>query len=174
MTIFFRLCAAIMMPAVLLVGAHAEELEETSIFQNLEGVWVSDNDAFGSPAASTMRWSSDLNGRFFRIEYEVEVRRSPGDGWTFEGVGYYRAPEPEAETVNGYWADNSGRSPPRSKLSYRKMRSLPIGVLRAAKQGRTKYERTEDGEIRVTDWIKTDDGWRQFNQNVFRRVVLED
>jgi hypothetical protein len=37
--------------------------------------------------------------------------------------------------------------------------------------GRSRYELTEDGAIQVTDWILTDEGWQQFNDNRFERVA---
>ena len=38
------------------------------------------------------------------------------------------------------------------------------------KQGRTRYELLDADRIEVTDWIKTPEGWRQFNQAIFARV----
>ena len=113
-----------------------------------------------------MRWAPALNGKFFRLDYSVAVTREDGAAFTFEGVAHYQLGE--GAELSAYWADNSGDLHPIRAERDGDALIAHWGV-EGAKQGRTRYELLPSGEIEVTDWIRTGDEWRQFNQNRFAR-----
>lgn len=159
---------------ILLVAAAgfpaAAEKAEPSIFDQLAGAWISDGPAFGAPAASRMQWQSSLDGKFTRLDYKIEMRSPEGTLSTFEGVAFYRAAG--EHSIDAFWADNSGDLHPISAEHEGDALIAHWGV-EGGKQGRTRYELSSVDEITVTDWIKTDEGWRQFNHNVFKRVSAD-
>lgn len=153
--------------ALICIGStHAASAEEESpIFERFLGEWRSDGQAFGAPADTVMVWTRTLGGRFYRIDYHIEMRRD-GQTSVFEGVGHYRADRDGA--ADGYWADNSGDLHPiRAETEGAALVSY-WGV-EGEKYGRTRYELAPSGEMQVTDWIMSSDGWRQFNKNTFER-----
>ncbi len=145
--------------------------ESTSaLLAQFKGEWRSDGSAFGGAAESEMIWAPALNGKFFRLDYRVAVTRDDGAAFTFEGVAHYRLANDE--TLTAYWADNSGDLHPiRAEREGDAL--LSHWGVEGGKQGRTRYALLPTGEIEVTDWIKTTDGWRQFNQNQFTKQAPE-
>ena len=135
------------------------------LLEQFTGEWRAEGAAFGAPAKSHMAWSPALSGKHFRIEYRIEMFRDAGTSM-FEGVGYYQLAE--GEGLSGFWADNSGDLHPIRAEREGDALVSHWGV-EDAKQGRTRYELLSSGEIEVTDWIRTDEGWRQFNNAVFRK-----
>ena len=148
-------------------GVGAEETEPT-IFDLLAGEWVSDGDAFGRPASTTMRWAPSLGGKFIQLNYKIVMQVGEDATSSFEGVAYYR--NSNGDQFKAFWADNAGDLHPIT--AERDGSALVAHWGReGGKQGRTRYELTDAGDITVTDWIKTDDGWRQFNHNTFARAA---
>lgn len=145
----------------------ARSADASVLLQQLEGRWTSDGPAFGGAAHSVMSWAPALNGKFFRLDYSVAVTREDGVSFTFEGVAHYQLGE--GETLSAYWADNSGDLHPIRAERQGDALIAHWGV-EGAKQGRTRYELLPSGEVEVTDWIRTGDEWRQFNQNRFLRA----
>ncbi|WP_428407163.1 hypothetical protein [Hyphococcus sp.] len=140
----------------------------SALLAQLEGEWRSDGPAFGGAAESAMVWAQALKDKFYRLDYRVAVTREDGASFTFEGVAHYQLGE--GETLSAYWADNSGDLHPiRAERDGDAL--VALWGVEGAKQGRTRYQLLPSGEIEVTDWIKTKDGWRQFNQNRFMRIV---
>lgn len=143
-------------PAASDLRAHVEKMV---------GGWTSDGDAFGGPAQSSMRWSMDLDGRFARLDYAIHPHDAPRP---FRGVGYYELADDGA--TRGFWADNAGALHPiRAELEGDAL-IAHWGDADSGEQGRSRYELTPGGDIQVTDWVKTPEGWRQFNQNTFSRA----
>ncbi|GJL91154.1 hypothetical protein [Hyphococcus sp.] len=156
---------------ILLFSLQAARAEGPSgLLAQFEGHWMSEGPAFGGAAKSEMIWTPALNGKFFRLEYRVAVTRDDGAAFTFEGIAHYRLANDEPLTA--YWADNSGDLHPIRAEREGDALVAHWGV-EGAKQGRTRYELLPAGEIEVTDWIKTADGWRQFNQNQFAKQAPE-
>jgi hypothetical protein len=145
------------------VAAAAEP--PAALLEQFAGAWVSEGVAFGAPARSQMVWAPALDGRFQRIEYRIEMSRESGPS-TFEGVGYYQLGN--GETLNAFWSDNSGDLHPIRAGREGNALISHWGV-EGGKQGRTRYELLLSGDLQVTDWIKTSEGWRQFNQSTFER-----
>lgn len=148
--------------------AHGEEVE--ALLQQFEGRWTSGGPAFGGAADSSMTWAPALNGKFFQLDYSVAVTREDGAAFTFEGVAHYRLGSGAA--LQAYWADNSGDLHPIRAEREGDALIAHWGV-EGAKQGRTRYELLQSGEVEVTDWIRTKDGWRQFNRNRFMKETAE-
>lgn len=142
-----------------------------------EGEWISSGPAFGVPAQSTMRWSSALDGRFSRLDYRIEMHTGEDPKTReettaiFEGVAYYQFKG--AYKLRAFWADNSGDLHPITADWEGDALISDWGVA-GKKQGRTRYELIRYDEMEVTDWIKTGEGWRQFNHNVFKLQPKED
>lgn len=156
---------------ILVVGAFpvaAGENTARSIFDLIAGDWRSDGPAFGAPASSRMNWTPALDGKYFHLDYKIEMQTSEGAKSVFHGVAYYR--DTGDDIVNAFWADNSGDLHPISAERDGNALIAHWGVV-GGKQGRTRYELSTSDEIAVTDWIKTADGWRQFNHNVFVRAL---
>ncbi|WDI32664.1 hypothetical protein PUV54_05570 [Hyphococcus flavus] len=163
----FRILFAICAFWSLALSAAAEE-NTVSLLKQLEGVWVSDGDAFGGPAKTTMQWSKALDGKFMRLEYKIDMRPGTQNASVFAGTAYYqRSPD---DPVRAFWADTQGSLHPIAATREDNALIAHWGREDAGEQGRSRYELLSSGEVRVTDWVKTDDGWRQFNQNTFIRV----
>ncbi len=141
------------------------------IVEQLAGEWVSDGDAFGVPAKTTMRWGRTLGGKFFRLDYQIEMQSDAGEPSVFAGVAYYR--HAGNDTYAAYWADTGGELHPIKAERAGKALIAHWGT-EGKKQGRTRYQIHPDGTVEVTDWIKTDEGWHQFNQNLFRAAASSE
>ena len=148
-------------------GSAAAEKTEPSIFDLLAGEWISDGDAFGRPASTTMHWAPSLGGKFVQLDYKIVMQVGDDATSNFEGVAYYR--DLEGDQFKAFWADNAGDLHPITAERDGSALIAHWGV-EGGKQGRTRYELTASGDIAVTDWIKTDEGWRQFNHNIFVRA----
>ena len=161
----------ILIAFVVVIGSSVSAQSQSSapIIEQLSGTWVSGGDAFGVPARTTMRWEETLGGKFFRLDYRIEMQREGGAPSVFEGVAYYRHAGNEAYTA--YWADNGGELHPIKGEREGNALIAHWGA-EGAKQGRTRYQLLPNGAVEVTDWIKTAEGWRQFNKNSFVRNSL--
>lgn len=155
-----------MFATLMLVVMPPAFAEEASIVETFIGDWVSEGDAFGGPASSTMVWSSALEGAFTRLDYRIEMNPEAPNPSVFAGVAYYKKVDEGA--YKAYWADSNGDLHPVIAVHDDDALLVDWGVA-GAKQGRTRYELVADDKMRVTDWLLTDDGWRQFNQNDFMR-----
>lgn len=131
------------------------------------GHWQSDGDAFNAPARSTMRWTATMKDKQVRLDYRIEIQPDTEQSSVFEGVAYYR--DTGQSSLRAFWADNSGDLHPIVASFDGEALTAHWGVA-GAKQGRTRYRLTGEDEIQVTDWVLTDDGWRQFNDNRFVRI----
>jgi len=167
---FFAIIAAILVSAM--APAVAEETGKPSILERLLGQWTSDGNAFGGPAKSVMVWEQTLGGAYVRLTYKIDMAREAGETSTFEGVAYYRVGQ-EGEDILAFWADNTGDLHPIKATRDGDALVAHWGAP-GAKQGRTRYEILPKDEVAVTDWIKTAEGWRKFNQNTFARVAAVD
>lgn len=161
--IFILVSAALSMAA----SAFAEE---TPIVENFIGTWISDGDAFGAPAQTTMVWANALGGAFTHLDYRIEMRPASKSPSVFAGKAYYKRDGEGA--YRAFWADSSGFLHPIVAVREGAALSVDWGVA-GAKQGRTRYELTGEDEMQVTDWVLTDQGWREFNSNVFSRQSAE-
>ncbi len=159
--------AALTILTLLAAPAEAGKDAERSIFELFHGKWQSNGPAFGAPAQSRMAWAPTLDGKYFRLDYRIEMQASEGPVSVFQGVAYYR--DTGDDVVNAFWADNSGDLHPIAAERDHNALIAHWGV-EGAKQGRTRYELLSTGEFEVTDWIKTADGWRRFNHTIFVRA----
>ena len=167
----FKIVVLAIITALIATPVLAGDERTQSIFERLTGVWTSDGEAFGAPAASTMNWAPTLGGKFVRLDYHIEMQRGDGEVSVFEGAAYYNRADGYA--IQGFWADSFGDLHPIAALAEESALVANWGV-DGGKQGRTRYELLDSGEVQVTDWIKTPEGWRQFNQNTFTRAIASD
>ena len=114
-----------------------------------------------------MTWSPALNGRFVRLDYRIEMRPAPDQMSLFQGIAYYKAEG--GDKLDAFWADNFGELHPIS-AEHDESALVALWGVEGSKQGRTRYELIAPDKIEVTDWIKTPEGWRQFNHTVFTRL----
>jgi len=147
--------------------AQGEESGPHGLLEAFEGEWRSSDPAFGDPAQTEMQWSPTLDGKFMRLDYRIDMRPDTENPASFEGVAFYRLES--KDELRAFWADNSGDLHPIRAERRDDGLHVEWGV-DGAKQGRTLYELAAPDELQVTDWIKTEDGWRQFNHNVFTRA----
>ena len=137
--------------ALICISVPAAADDAQALLPRLLGDWQAQGEAFGRPAHSFMTWTSHLDGRFMRLDYRIEMAR-------------------DADTrFDAFWADSSGDLHPIAATRDGDALVAHWGM-DGHKQGRTRYELLDADRIEVTDWIKTADGWRQFNQAVFARV----
>ena len=143
----------------------------TKRFSVFDGEWISSDGAFGVPAQSTMKWSAALDGKFSHLNYRIEMQTGDAATTLFEGFAYYQLTEPNQ--LRAFWADNSGDLHPIT-AEWDGDALLSNWGVDGKKQGRTRYELISSDEMAVTDWIKTEEGWRQFNHGVFQRQPIEN
>jgi len=131
------------------------------------GEWQSSDDAFGQAAISRLHWQEVLAGKFVRLDYTISATQNAAQNPMFSGVAYYR------ETPNGeleaFWADSGGDLLPIEASRVDRLLIANWGVA-GGKQGKTHYQLNDDGGLLVTDWIKKDDQWQQFNKGKYARV----
>lgn len=159
----------LMTPAALVTvpAAAAEEqfpaADQIQLMEKFSGTWKAEGTSFGLPSKSTMTWTSDLAGKFYRVKYRIDMDRD-GKTQTFLGHGYYRKGKSD-----GFWADTGGDLHPMV-TSYSENILKTIWGTAGHKQGRSHYELRNDGTIEVTDWILGESGWREFNRTLFQRA----
>ena len=152
----------------LLLSFCNQSLAESDLFHNMLGTWYSDQPVFGSPARTELRLQPALGDQFIRLEYRIEQTPEESDPSHFEGIAFYK--RSISEGVVGYWADTSGfLHPIRVTLESNRVTSTWGNA--DGKLGRTEYRLLENGRLQTTDWIKSGDGWQQFNRNEYSRVA---
>lgn len=147
-------------------GASPAAPENDAIFQSFVGHWVSNEPAFGLAAETTMVWAPTLGGKFYRIDYRIEMHTPSGEISVFEGIGFY--PAGQGKTLRAFWADNTGDLHPVSAERDGKVLTVIWGRPET-ELGRTRYELKSPDQMKVTDWVLTPDGWHQFNQKNLTR-----
>lgn len=158
-----------MVLAMVLFINPAAAQNEQSIFEKFAGTWLATGNSFGEQAKSSMIWSETLDGKYYRIDYQITVNDSGANSFT--GIGHYRLSD--GTNFDGYWADNSGDLHPLAAQA-KTDRLTSIWGKAGAKQGRTEYLLLPDGHIQVTDWLLTKTGWREFNKAIFRKQTTGD
>ena len=153
--------------ALICISVPAAAGDAQALLVRLLGDWQAQGEAFGRPAHSFMTWTSHLDGRFMRLDYRIEMARDTDTRSEFQGVAYYDTDS--TGPFDAFWADSSGDLHPIAATRDGDALVAHWG-LDGHKQGRTRYELLDADRIEVTDWIKTPEGWRQFNQAVFARV----
>jgi len=142
--------------------AHAND--QQNMFDRVEGVWTASGNSFGPDVKSEMIWSKTLDGQFYKIDYRIII--DPATDKTFTGIGHYL--DTDSNTTAGYWADNSGDLHPLS-VTIDQTAIISIWGVAGGKLGRTEYRLVDDGQMLVTDWLLTKEGWREFNKASFVR-----
>jgi len=142
---------------------NASTAQQTQLMKKFAGSWAAVGTSFGLPSRSKMKWTTDLAGKFYRVEYRIDMDRD-GKTQTFLGHGYYRK-----DATDGFWADTGGDLHPMA-TSYSDNMLKTIWGKAGQKQGRSHYEMRDDGTIEVKDWILSESGWREFNRTLFRRA----
>lgn len=155
-----------MLAALALVIIKPALAQDAPITETFIGTWVSEGDAFGAPAHSRMVWSSALEGAFTRLEYRIEMNPEAARPSVFAGAAYYKRDGDGG--YRAFWADSNGDLHPIIAVREGGALQANWGVA-GAKQGRTRYELIAEDKMRVTDWLLTDEGWREFNQNDYTR-----
>lgn len=151
----------------ILLSTLVAQAQSDSLLPKFIGAWQSDGMAFGAQANSTMTWAPSLDGQFVRLDYKIEMQRAGDETQVFQGVAYYKVAD--GNMYRAFWADNTGDLHPITAEREGDALVSHWGVT-GGKQGRTRYELLAPDRMEVTDWLKTGDGWRKFNQNVFSRL----
>ncbi|MBV7255172.1 hypothetical protein KCG44_00080 [Pacificimonas sp. WHA3] len=130
----------------------------------LTGDWHSDCDAWGTPAKCTLRWMPGLHETQMNLEYDV--RAADGGARLFMGQGVYRMGD---DDLSGYWIDTNGSLHPLHAVWQDRTLITHWGEAQT-ERGRSEYRMGEDGTLIVTDWVLTEDGWREFMRVQYRRA----
>ena len=131
------------------------------------GDWESNGITFGQAAHSILRWHPALNGKFMHVEYEIKSADNLDAQPIFKGLGFYQMSG--KTSLKAFWADSSGDLHPiTARIKGRTLVST-WGVA-GGKLGRTHYKLNRAGQMEVTDWLLHEDGWKQFNHNIFSRI----
>ena len=166
MTVFMRFFTALILMCLMAIPSVAEDMEN-SLFIKLLGQWHSEGVAFGQDAISRMTWALALDGRFYRLDYAIEMNPGTDKASTFTGTALYK--QQDVNTYKAFWADNSGDLHPITATIDGNVLTSIWGV-KGEKLGRTSYDMLSSDQVQITDWIFRDEEWQQFNQAVFNRV----
>jgi len=147
---------------------------EPTLLSTFVGSWQAEGEAFGAPSTSEMVWSDTaLSGKFFRLEYRINRPSSSGLQTIFSGLAFYQKPtsaNTPAQTIKAFWADTNGSLHPVIATIDEHALIAEWGTPKT-EQGRTRYQLIERDVLDVTDWVKKQGDWRQFNHTVFRRAA---
>jgi hypothetical protein len=120
-----------------------------------------------------MTWTHTLDGEFAELSYRIDMRPSPEKTSVFEGKAFYQLTSSGSDTspqeIRAFWADTNGSLNP-IKATRDGNTLISYWGEPHTEEGRTAYELLSATERQITDWVKTPDGWRQFNQNRFVRA----
>lgn len=160
--------------ALALLAVPPVEADDKTVLSALIGTWQATGEAFGAPSTSKMQWTDgELSGKFLRLDYLINRTTPNGPAPIFSGVAYYQMPassSPREQDVHAFWADTNGNLHPILATMEENTLIANWGTPKT-EQGRTRYEITGQDTVDVTDWVKTPDGWRQFNHTVFTRTA---
>ena len=155
-------------PAFALAEKGAKESANApavTLLDRVSGQWVAEGNSFGPKTISELDWAEELGGKFYRINYRIQAAEK--GRIIFVGVGHYRATKTDA--TSGYWADSGGELHPLS-VRFVDNRIVTKWGSTGGKIGRTHYAlEADDTFLRVTDWLLTPEGWKQFNTALFTR-----
>lgn len=162
--------------ALTLLIIPAVAADDETILTAFIGSWQAEGEAFGAPSTSKMQWAnSELSGKFLKLDYQINRTTPNGPQGIFSGIAYYQKPSspvPANHEIRAFWADTNGSLHPVLATIDGQALIAEWGTP-DTEQGRTRYQMTERDTIQVTDWVKTPDGWRQFNHAVFHRTVTK-
>lgn len=152
--------------AVLISSAAAAD--PTSLLSSFVGRWQAEGEAFGAPSSSTMVWTDTaMGGKFFQLDYQINRTTDEGLLPIFAGRAHYR--KSTDQQLQAFWIDTNGNLHPVSAIIEGSALVAHWGTV-ATEQGRTHYQLNEQDILEVTDWVKSSDGWRQFNHTLFTRT----
>lgn len=143
---------------------------DPGLLADFEGEWHSTGNAFGQPAESRMSWSPVMDGCFWQITYAIETNPGTEEAGTFRGHGIHHH---EGGNISGQWIDNWGAMH-ELRGSTTDAELIVYWGQPDDQLGRSRYALTDDGAIQVTDWILTEGGWQQFNDNRFERMMASE
>jgi len=153
----YRYCAALTVSMLLAAPAYGLDKHD------LLGQWEASCEFFGSPANCAQTWRPGLHDDLLVMEYRV---LAPDDGrQVFAGNLFLKQLD---DHLGGYWVDSIGSMHDVHALWNESALESHWGSP-ATEQGRSRYRLSERGELQVTDWVLTDDGWREFLSAVYRR-----
>lgn len=159
--------------AITILMAPAIAAEDEAIFSTFVGKWQAKGAAFGAPSTSDMQWiDSELGGRFLRLDYQINRVTPKGPQPIFVGIAYYQKPTATKslnQEIKAFWADTNGNLHPVS-ASVEGNALIALWGTPTTEQGRTRYQIIDQNTVEVTDWVKTPEGWQQFNQTAFSRT----
>ncbi|WP_262694386.1 hypothetical protein [Kordiimonas aquimaris] len=159
---------AVLLTAVLLVtAAFPSTATDDPPLASFMGDWQSNGDAFGRPAVSTIKFAPAFGGKLVHLQYNINIITNGTPTPAFSGVAYYK--QLTDDRYQAFWADIEGSIHPiASTLEGQALTS--IWGTEETRLGRTRYEILSDGTMRITDWARVDDEWKQFNDNVYKRL----
>lgn len=160
-----RTAAVFAAVALSLAAGASAETYEPPILERFEGHWSAEGEAFRQPARSTMRWSREMGGKWWRLDYRIDFKAEGAPD--FEGVAYYKVVGPGRYVAT--WVDSTGDLHPIEASDDGTALTSLWGVP-GQKYGKSEYRFTAEG-VEVADWIQRDGAWREFNRTRFVRAA---
>ncbi|MCG8433320.1 MAG: DUF1579 domain-containing protein [Gammaproteobacteria bacterium] len=154
---------AILIWCVLAAGASWTHAADRSFLDLLSGNWQGDGELLGQEAAATLRFERILGGNFLRQEYRNDRHQAEGK-ISFSAVAIYKVNKDGS--LIGHWYDSRGVVLPLSGKTSANRLEVEWGTLEI-EQGRTVYEISEDGELRVTDYVLREGAYQQFGLHYY-------
>ena len=150
--------------------AGADTAEDHS-FERLLGDWHAETEERGTVYIRHLSLRPALNNRFVELDYAISVKTEEGVTSVFSGAAYYK--NSKTENLEAFWADSNG--------DLMTINAEWVGsALKAewsnaeGRRGKTEYAPTEEGGLKVTDWVYREDNWQQFSKVTLARLGREE
>ena len=124
----------------------------------LVGEWRGTGTMFGNPSEATLSVRPVLGGRFLELSYRAGAFEGRAL-YSFVSGGRWRA----------QWFDNRGMTFPIEAREIERSLTSDWGS-QDTEQGRTIYLLAANGQLRVTDSVRRDGGYRDFASHVFEKA----
>ncbi len=149
--------------SLLTVPIEAQTLA-SSVFARLEGRWIGHGELFGRSAFFEMAWAREHDGvatlRFANGFVGDDGQRTP----VLDAVALYRVSPASPQAI---WLDSRGA---QVTIRWEASDSMLTAHWRTdSEKGRTEYLIVSDAEVRVTDHVHAESGWRQFGHATYSR-----
>ena len=130
----------------------------------MQGNWAAPCLFFGNEAQCHLEWRSGQHDSLLEMTYTVSTTGDEPRA-LFNGKSTLKR---DAETFRGYWsASNGAMHPVFARLDGAQLESHWGDA--STEQGRSRYQLTASGQLHVTDWVLTDEGWRLFMEVEYTR-----
>lgn len=149
---------------VLLILLGTFSLHSQSFFQNALGQWEGDGTLFGMAASFKMSWSQELNGQFYKLEFENRFSDQTGTERVMTAHGYY-----SPDLSKGQWYDSRGMILPL-KMELEGSKLTVLWGSPESEEGKTIYTIESSNRILVEDFVKRNGTYATFGNASYARL----